>query len=422
MLGHIGVGARNASQTLHRLLEDVDRIIDLLLGREAAEAQPYRRMGQFVVGSHGHHDRVGLQILAGAGASRAGGDAGAVEIPEHRFALDTADRYQNRVGCTVVAGPDAVDVGKLQNRVFEPVAQTAHMLLFELQIVGRQLHRLAHADDTGNVQGARTASAHMLSPMQQRRERMTVSDIKAADPFGTVELVGREAHEVDPGADDVDGDLAHRLHTVGMQQHTPLLADLRDLLDREDGSRLVVGPHDRHERRLVGDEIPYRMGLDDALTVDRQVGDAHALLLEPAADRRDGRMLHLGGDDVIFLAVSDQIEPDPFEDPVVRFGGAGGDDDVVFVPGADRLVHLIHRLAQSRMARRTEVVERVGIAVDLREVRVHRRFDFGVDHRGRVVVEVDFHHDNNSQFLNQTIFVLINWEHGKSILFKVGLI
>src|SRR5262249_17478236 len=77
------------------------------------------------------------------------------------------------------------------------------------------------------------------------------TNVQRADSFGAVDLVRREAHQVDIERVDVDGQLADGLGGVAMKQHAARFADASDVGDGLDDADLVVGEHDRDEARVV---------------------------------------------------------------------------------------------------------------------------------------------------------------------------
>ena len=85
--------------------------------------------------------------------------------------------------------------------------------------------------------------------MDERPDVRAPPDIKRPDPFGTVNLMGRDRQQVDAELVNVDLDLAERLDRVGMDKDTLVMGDPDDVLDGLNGPDLVVGVHDRNEGR-----------------------------------------------------------------------------------------------------------------------------------------------------------------------------
>ena len=79
--------------------------------------------------------------------------------------------------------------------------------------------------------------------MEQRWQAHPLADVEPADPFWPMEFMGAEGQEIDRGFLQVDLELADRLDGVGVQKDSALLADFRDLPDRQDQTGFIVGPH-----------------------------------------------------------------------------------------------------------------------------------------------------------------------------------
>ena len=61
----------------------------------------------------------------------------------------------------------------------------------------RQQSRLTEADDGGHVLGRRAQSALLAAAVDDRRERDPGTHVERPDAFGAVQLVGRQAQQVD---------------------------------------------------------------------------------------------------------------------------------------------------------------------------------------------------------------------------------
>ena len=97
-------------------------------------------------------------------------------------------------------------------------------------------------------------------------------------------------------------------------------------------------------------------------------------------------MLDGGGDDLLALGLRLQCGKDRGG---IRFGAAGGEDDLGIVFRAEQLLHLHARFLDGEADLVAEAVHRRGIAELLGEIRQHGFHHRGIDPRGRVVVEID---------------------------------
>ena len=128
--------------------------------------------------------------------------------------------------------------------------------------------------------------------------------------------------------------------------------------------------------------------VDQAVRLHRQVGDLEALELQVAAAVEHALVLGDAGDDVVLLVLVEA--GDALDRQVVRFGGAGGEDDLLLV-GADDVRDLGARRSRPppRPSQPYVVVARVRVAEPLGEIRQHRLDHARIARRRRLVVEID---------------------------------
>ena len=112
-----------------------------------------------------------------------------------------------------------------------------------------------------------------------------------------------------------------------MHGNAVVAGDHREFADRHDGSDLVVRPHHRDQCGLVGMEGEFGaqgVRMHPTFGVDRQPGDAGALVLGQPLDRIQHRMVfHRAGDDprARWIGVPTSCE-NPFHREVVTLGAA----------------------------------------------------------------------------------------------------
>ncbi len=171
----------------------------------------------------------------------------------------------------------------------------------------------------------------------------------------------------------VDGDFAHRLHRIGVEQDALVAGHGRGLLHREDDPGFVVGPHHRDDGGILGEGLVVLKQVQAPLAVHRQFGDPVALLGQSRHQGVDGRVFHPGGDDVAFVGKGGQGRADG---GVVAFGAATGEDDLVR-GGAQQGRHLFPGLPYLPAHLAPEGVHAGGVAVEFVVVRQHGLQDFG---------------------------------------------
>src|SRR5437868_15395247 len=106
--------------------------------------------------------------------------------------------------------------------------------------------------------------------MDQRFEREAVASNERPCSDGTTELVSGEGHEIDGENIEIDRNLAHGLHRIGMNQRATSVDNPSDLAQGFDHARLVVGEHDRDQRPRSAAKHPVEgIEIEDAVPIDR---------------------------------------------------------------------------------------------------------------------------------------------------------
>ena len=196
-----------------------------------------------------------------------------------------------------------------------------------------------------------------------------------------------DRHQVDIVLDHVHRNLAERLHAVGVEQDAALVADLADLGHRLDHADFVVGVHDADQDGLVGDGVAQLIEIDQAVLLQRQIGDAAAMLFELLAGIENGLVLGRRRDDVV--ALFGVHLGHALDRQVVRFGGAAGEHDL-FRVGADQVGDLLAGVVDGLFRLPSERVVAAGrIAEFFREVGQHRLQDARIHRRGGVVIKIN---------------------------------
>ena len=346
-------------------------------------------MGEFVAHPHGLEDIGRLQ--AGGGAGRPGGDGHTVHGQHQRFSLHAGEADVEAVGEPALGMPVQVHVVQLgEEPLLEPVPQSGQAPgLFGHDPAGN-LTGLAEAHDARHVEGAGAQPLLVPTAVDLRRHPdpgMALPDVQGADPLGTVDLVRGEGHQVDSHRLHVDGNLAHRLGRVAVEEDALLPGDPPDLRHGVDGPHLVVGRHDGNQDRPLRDRRQDIRGRDEAVAIHRKAGDLVSQFLEPGAAVQHRLVLGAAGDDVPSLPVEGLRDAE--EGQVVRLGRSAGEDDLPrsgVNQGRHRFPGLLHRL----LGPPAEGVASAGGVSELPgEKGEHRLQHFGIDRSGGLVIHVD---------------------------------
>jgi hypothetical protein len=196
-----------------------------------------------------------------------------------------------------------------------------------------------------------------------------------------------DREHVDVVGDHVDGNLAHSLHRVGVEEHAALMTESADFCNGLQDADLVVGRHDRDQDGFVVHCAPQVVEVDQPVGFDGEIRDAITVLLQPLAGIQNCFVFGDLGDDVIAaLAVH---FGDAFEGQVIALGGAAGEDDLLG-RGADEPRNLLARGFDGLLRLPSEGVVAAGRVAELGgEVGHHRLQNPRVQRSGGVVVHID---------------------------------
>ena len=159
---------------------------------------------------------------------------------------------------------------------------------------------------------------------------------------------------------------------------THYLADGRDVVD---GAQLVIDQHQRHQKGVFAHRFADRLRGNQTLGVRHQISHRNTGVLQLLCRVENRFVFDLAGDDV--AARNAASLGHALEGKVVRFGGAGGPDDLLRL-GADqfgdltpRLLDRLPGLLTERMGAGRRIAEVAGktqtLDHDLDDSLIHRR-------------------------------------------------
>ena len=105
------------------------------------------------------------------------------------------------------------------------------------------------ARDARQILGSRAPAALLPAAAQQRFERQIVGNHQRPDARRAADLVGRQAHELDPEGSGVERDLAGGLNRVAVDRHPGRPCQPHDLGQGLDHPGFVVGQHYGDQRQ-----------------------------------------------------------------------------------------------------------------------------------------------------------------------------
>ena len=268
----------------------------------------------------------GLVGIGEAGGAGGGADAGLIEEQEQRFRFDAGEGEVGGVGQALRRVAIALGGGKADEEfAFEVVAERLHGGGVGGEFGAGEFGGAAEADDAGDVLGAAAAVALLVFAVEVRREGRAFADEEGADAFRAAEFVGAEREVVDGERLEVERKLADGLHGIAVKAHAAARAEGGDVGDGEEDAGLVVGRHERDDGGVGREGGVERGGIEEAVAVGGQAGDAGAVFFEEDRVIEHGGMLDGGGDDMALGGIGEEGGE---EGGVVALGGAAGEDDL----------------------------------------------------------------------------------------------
>ena len=208
----------------------------------------------------------------------------------------------------------------------------------------RRPRRRAETDDAGKILGTRAQPPLLPAATQRRPQRETAAHRQRAAAHRSAELVRGERHQIDIERGEIDRDLACRLDRVAVIERVVTMRDARDLRNILHHARLVIGEHDRDQRRKrIGREHPI-----ERIEIDAAIGQ-----------RRNGLRFRRVAAHRIMLDGGNQqtASGETGERQRIRLAAAAGEDDLV---GAridqqrDGIARLVEHAPRRRPARCTD--------------------------------------------------------------------
>jgi len=140
-----------------------------------------------------------------------------------------------------------------------------------------------------------------MAAEHEGRQACSLSDVEDADALWRVELMARDAEQVDAGFSEVDWDFSDGLYGVGVEGGAFGFGQFGDFLDGKDYAGFVVCPHYADQSGIIVNLAFELVGIESSLLVDGNFDDRIALAFEAATDLEDGGVLNAGGYDLAFF-------------------------------------------------------------------------------------------------------------------------
>ena len=238
---------------------------------------------------------------------------------EQRLALDVCERHVHTTGVVALRVAVLARVFETQQTIEQPLRQRRDAFRVVRHFLLRDAARLPEPDHQRRRQRAGPQPALLPAAADdgvQAHARPPPHEARA-HPLRPVDLVARDAHQVDVPRIHVDGDLADGLRGVGVEEGLFRAAQRADLGHRLDHADFVVDCHYAYQGR-VGADGGFEVGeRDESVRLHGEVGHFEALFLQVARGVEHALVFRLGGDDVAFFPRPAEEARDAFEGHVV---------------------------------------------------------------------------------------------------------
>ena len=231
---------------MNKVDETVGDIVDFFFVIEAADTKTQAGVRSFIPETKSAENVRRLNLCRGAGRS-----AGERDLPKghhQRLTLDMLKGHVEVAGEAVLPraiDADAVEIGDESG--LEVIAERGEASGFGEQFSGRKLAGSAEPDDGGDIQGSGAQAALVAASVNllgDGNPRSAAAHVKGSDAFGAVKLVSRNGEQIDFEVSDVDGELAHGLRGIGVEENAAFAAESADFFDRLNRTDLIVREHD----------------------------------------------------------------------------------------------------------------------------------------------------------------------------------
>src|SRR5438552_3256456 len=133
--------------------------------------------------------------------------------------------------------------------------------------ISRSLVTARFKSSTNMSTGSGPDILFLTAAEDQRLDPHAASDVKTADSFRPVNLVGGKRSQIE--GRKIDGDLSRRLGDVAVKEHASLAADRSEIVDRLDRADLPIRRFDRSQPRVAPQRVAQAGRIDEAFAIRR---------------------------------------------------------------------------------------------------------------------------------------------------------
>src|SRR6266545_4252309 len=227
----------------------------------------------------------------------------------------------------------------------------------------------------------------MAGTVNQRLQAHASANVESPNALRSVKFVAGRRQQIHAELINVRRNLTDRLRRVSVKQNAVLAGDPGNVGDRLNGSNLVVSVYDGDQDRAGSDGASYVVRLDTPEAVHANVRHRSAHTLQKTTRIDDGRVFHLGGDDV--SVIRSLGEKHALEGVIVGLASAAGEHNLKWC-AAQQVSDLAACGLHSLLRRSPSPMLTRGIAeCVLQHLIIHSRGHFRCNRRAGIEIKIN---------------------------------
>src|SRR5690606_23344839 len=197
-----------------------------------------------------------------------------------------------------------------------------------IHLVICQLQRRRQPDDTRSIERSTAPPFFVTAPALTRHEFNVITKVEYAYAFGSIKFMRRHAQHVHAERLNVQFQLPHRLHSIGMEQNAALPCQCRQRRDRRNRTDLVVDENHTCNGGILTKRCREILWIDHSHMVNRNQRALKSHIFDELLDSlADGVMFNRSRHQMISSSSLSCDQRRATNGEVIAFCPATGEDD-----------------------------------------------------------------------------------------------
>ena len=215
---------------------------------------------------------------------------------------------------------------------------------------------------------AGTAISLLCPTMNKWSNLNRIAQIHNTDSLWPVNLMSTGTQHINMILVHIDRNMSISLYCIGMENNVMLFSNLTDLLDRLNGTNLIVCKHNRDHDRCRSNSCFQLIQLDHSILIYSNVSHLKTILFQIFTCMQNRMMLYRRSNNMIsffFLRKSCR-----FQRPVIRLTSTTCKINLISI-GTQKVSHCLSGILYSLLTLTCETIYTGWIAIFLRKIRHH---------------------------------------------------